>query len=269
MKTSPAKRRHCAAFTLVESMVSAGVAVISGGAVFLALNSGLNLFAKNTSANAAHQQMLKAINHMTTDVHSAVSLPQLVNSNLTNYTGTGNAAGISMQVYSMGPFPLMAMSTPTFNATKITVNTGTTTRPAVGQRVILSDYLVEEDIVASVANTGNSAWTDLTIANPVWRTCSLGANCLITNRIAFAVTNGELRYYRRASNTAIYNVLARGVTTATPFRFGAYPGGATNNRLINGTLALSDPTYSNRGYQALGLSVNFQLPMRAKLTNYR
>lgn len=250
-------------------MISTGVVVIGGSAVFLALNSGLNLFAKNTSVNAAHQQMLKAINHMTTDVHSAVSIPQLVNSNLASYTGTGSAAGISMQVYSMGPFQTTGGSSPTFNSTLITVTTGTTTRPAVGQRVIFPAHLVEEDIVASVPNASNSARTDLTIANPVWRNVGIFANCLITDRIAFAVSNGELRYYPRASDTATYHVLARGVTTATPFRFGTYPGGTTNNRMIVGTLALTDPTYSNRGYQALGLSVNFQLPMRTLLTNYR
>ena len=87
-------------FALIEIMVSTTIMMISGGIVFIILNTGMILFAKNTAINLAHQQARIAVIQMEQDLHSSVSIPQLVDANKAAVAGNGPAAGISCQLYA-------------------------------------------------------------------------------------------------------------------------------------------------------------------------
>jgi type II secretory pathway pseudopilin PulG len=273
------KRHHSkplrrAAYTLVEMLVSTSVSALAGGGIYLAVNSGLNLFAKNTSVNVAHQQLLRAVQRITKDAHLCVATPQLLDNTLA-VTNTTPAAGISLQVLWQRPFKITTGAAG--GTKKITIDTGSTgtppgPRPTAGQRIFLpGNDNTEEDITLVAANGTNAAYSDVTFQNNVWKT--IGANTagydrpvLIADKIAYVVVNGSLHFYTQQYSGGTFSWLDRGVrarniTSATPFSI-------TGFRTVNGSFTVSDPTYSNRGYKAVGMPLTFQAPFRTKLTIY-
>ena len=82
-------------YTLVELAVGAGMIGVIGLLLYSVLNLCTILGAKNTAINVAHQNARTAMTRMLRDLHSAVSLPYLVDTNGNQVTGTGPAAGIS------------------------------------------------------------------------------------------------------------------------------------------------------------------------------
>ena len=99
-----ASPRPVRGFTLVEVLIAMGILGIVGLMIFLVLNSGMVLYAKNTAVNTAHQQARAGVDEMLQNIHSSVSIPQLVDSNLQPITtiidGSGNpvqAPGIEFQ----------------------------------------------------------------------------------------------------------------------------------------------------------------------------
>jgi prepilin-type N-terminal cleavage/methylation domain-containing protein len=106
-------------FTLPEILVTMGIMTIVGLMIFLVLNSGMVLYAKNTAVNSAHQQARSGVDQMLTNIHSSVSIPQLVDANLqpvASLDGNGQpipAAGIAFQTFSAGPFPAAASAAAT------------------------------------------------------------------------------------------------------------------------------------------------------------
>src|ERR1044071_5618992 len=79
-----APRKADTAFTLPELMVTMGILGLVGLMVFLVLNSGMTLYAKNTAVNSAHQQARAGVDQMLANLHSSVSIPQLVDANATD-----------------------------------------------------------------------------------------------------------------------------------------------------------------------------------------
>ena len=271
MKTPPVNRQpRAAAFTLIEVLISTSIMAMAGGSVYLALTMGLNQFAKNISVNAAHQQLLQAFNHMERDVHASLSVPQLLNADLTPYTGTGSAAGIALQRYSMGPFNVSFAS---YGATNVNVATGSIRRPTAGQRMIIEDRFIEKDITA-VTPAGNNS--TITIASTAWSQFKTTDLATFVDRVGYVVwkpdtttnPNGELRYYPNLS-VGTYRVLAKGLRSATAFSFGTNPSsGTVNPRALLGSITIADPTYNQRGYQAIDLSVTFQVPYRGRIAYF-
>jgi prepilin-type N-terminal cleavage/methylation domain-containing protein len=279
--TSTARRTARArGFTLVELLVSSAVFVVAGGMLFLILNAGVNLVARNSSTNFAHQQLLKSIDRITRDVHGSVSIPQLVNSDRSTATGNGPAAGVTVQTYAMGPYQFtQSLVAPGNVAAKIltlaTHSTSTSVRPAAGQHAVMMATLVEDDITAAAANSSDNTKTDITLANDVDTTVN-GTNgklygnvpVLITNKISYVVVNGELRYFTSATS-ANYIVLSRLVSSTTPFSFTTNATNAASNRTLSCNLTVHDPAYSNRGFKNLDVSVNVQIPYRARLALFQ
>src|SRR5207302_7836823 len=92
-------------FTLLEIVVTGGIIGVVGVMALSMLNIGMILGAKNTAVNTAHQQARTAMLQMVTDIHSAISLPYLVdvNNNQLPANTTTAAPGIGFQLYSIGP----------------------------------------------------------------------------------------------------------------------------------------------------------------------
>src|SRR5687767_5248343 len=119
----PPSRQRAA--VLIETMVSTTTTLLTGAIISTILNTGMILFAKNTAINMAHQQARVAVLQMEQDLHSTVSIPQLVDANKNPVTGNGPAAGISFQLYAKGP--LKVASTANAGQNQISIRTGSYT----------------------------------------------------------------------------------------------------------------------------------------------
>lgn len=266
-------RTRANGWTLIEMMMSIGIFVMAGGMIYNGLNTATILYVKNTSINAAHAQMIKAVERITRDVHASASNPQLVDANRAT-TSTGPAAGITIQPVVGGPFQLTSLSMLSSSG-KVTIVTGSSPKPQIGQRVVCPAALVEDYITDVAANSSNPlTQTDLTTANSIWTAASVGTSLyypvFITTKSAYVVSGGELRYYPAStgSNNDSYVVLARGVTTRTPFTLVNGSSGTPTNSTIGATLTVNDPTFNQRGYPATDISVTFQIPYRCRVATY-
>jgi hypothetical protein len=157
------------AFTLVETMLGLLCFVVIGGVIYLLLNSGMILYAKNMSVNTAHEDTRRAVNRLLRDIHAAVSVPQLidgVNSDGTLQVHTSNttpAAGVSFQLVWIDPNNPDDSGThyiwkdPSsqvimiYNNGSCTPNTDPTCPPFAGQRLIIPLWGIEADITKATA----------------------------------------------------------------------------------------------------------------------
>ena len=153
--------------TLIEVTMAMGLLGVFGIAVYSMLNIGMILGAKNTAVNTAHQQARTAMLQMIQDLHSAVSLPALIDVNgaaLVNPAPNTAAPGISFQLWSAGPYQICADSAAGSSTINIQTPNGSNT-PVVGQRVIVQGHRIEEDIT-QVTSLGGGVYR-LTLANPL------------------------------------------------------------------------------------------------------
>lgn len=166
-------RRNChdrsnAGFTLVEMLVTICVFALAGGLIFFFLNSGMTLYAKNTAVNASHQKSRASLDKMLSNIHDAVSVPQLVgfdtvNRNFTPLAppGTGPAVGVSFQQFDAGPFLLWTGANVPASQTYVVITVPATTPPplpsstdASGLRFNIPSHKVELDVI-SIGAIGN------------------------------------------------------------------------------------------------------------------
>jgi len=87
--------------TLLELSIAMALIGAVGLSIYSMLNIGLILGAKNSAVNTAHEQARVAMLQLVQNLHSAVSLPALADSNgvMLNNPGAGTtAAGISFQL---------------------------------------------------------------------------------------------------------------------------------------------------------------------------
>jgi hypothetical protein len=146
-------------WTLVEMMVSVLCFALAGGMVFLLLNSGMILYAKNMSVNTAHQDTRRSINRLLRDIHASVSVPQLIDGfnadgSLQVHSGTTSAAGVAFQLVSQGPNYVWQDPN---SASLIMIYDGGS-KPTAGQRLIIPLFGIEADITksTSAATSGHS-----------------------------------------------------------------------------------------------------------------
>lgn len=270
---APVFRRQ-RAFSLVELSVAAGAASLLGMIVFTVLNTGMVLFAKNTAINVAHQQARMAVIQAETELHSAVSLPQLVDANRVPVDPTQSAAGISFQLFAAGPFKVTAKAAAGQN--RVTLALGTY-QPKAGQRLVIPTHQIELDLAADSTGTGarqvtlaanltNTVDIQLDDAGTLRNVDVIG---FITDRVSYVVVNGELRYYGRRSSSS-YTVLANSITSAAPFSTPQTPAGAPFFRFVAAiNLSTADTSTSNRGFKAANMFLNAQVPCRARLCAYQ
>jgi hypothetical protein len=108
----------------------------------------------NTAVNTAHQQARAGVDQMLQNIHSSVSIPQLVDSSLQPITnildGAGNpvlAPGISFQSFAAGPFPAVVNASAT--DTSITLYCpGYTPQPAW---LNIPSHNIELDVASTTA----------------------------------------------------------------------------------------------------------------------
>ena len=274
-----------------------GITVIVGLMIFLVLNSGMVLYAKNTSINTAHQQARAGVDQMLQNIHSSVSIPQLVDATLKPIAildGSGNPAtapGISFQSFSAGPFPVVVGASAT--DTSITLYCPGYT-PPVGARLNIPSHNIEFDIVSTTASGANLKFNLNTPQPPNPPPYGIGTaidiagtgveggtgttyiiTAFITVRRAYAVVGGDLRYCPSVTSNHLADlinskVITRNITSASPFTIPFGPGSPPtpqNNFVAAVNLSTADPAGSARGYGAVDMFISSKIPFRSRLTN--
>jgi hypothetical protein len=213
-----------AGFTLAEMMVSVLCFALAGGIVFLLLNSGMILYAKNMSVNTAHEDTRRSINRLLRDIHAAVAVPQFIDGfnsdgSLQVHSGTTSAAGVAFQLVAQGP--LYVWKDPSASTLIMIYDGGN--QAIAGERLIVPLWGIEADITKTVtAGTANHSnlWLMDAQGNVIDQTNTAGnapvgagkssnshnnsnnnntyAICYYTDRVAYLVQNSQLKlYYRR------------------------------------------------------------------------
>ena len=144
-------------FTITELMVVVCIIGVSGGLIYMVMETSMKLYAKNSNINITHNQARTAYMQMVQDVHTAASGIICSGSTVSEsvgYSSTGQ--GISFQVIRGGPF--MVSSNVVNGATSIPIAITSTSNfwPVPGERLIIPSYNVEADIV-SVTQSGTIA----------------------------------------------------------------------------------------------------------------
>jgi hypothetical protein len=243
-----------------------------GVALCSLLNVSLVLGAKNVALNTAHQQARTAMIQMLQDLHSAISLPYLVDTNGSQVSGSGPAAGIAFQEYSSGPHKINADVTTSQNQVSLTLTpiNGLVPTVSVGQRLVVPTHQIEDDITAVSGSGGNITVTLAhTVPVPISGTSTYTIVALITSRCAYTVSNGNLQWQGSIAKKS-FAVLGNDITSDSPFSIPQTPAGALYYRFVSAiNLSTADPNYSNRGFKAANIFLNGQIPMKARLTTYQ
>jgi hypothetical protein len=268
MKLCPNNR----GYTLIELGIFSSVFSTVGIALCSLLNVSLVLGAKNVAMNNSHQQARTAMIQMLQDLHSAVSLPYLVNADGTTASQTLPASGISFQELSSGPHKIKTDAITSQNQVSLTLTPQSGVIPAisVGQRLIIPTHQIEDDITA-VSGSGSNITVTLAHNLPVAisGTTTYTIVALITNRCAYTVANGNLQWQGSTTKKS-FAVLGNDITSNTPFSIPQTSAGALYYRFVSAiNLSTADPNYTNRGFKAANIFLNGQIPMKARLTTYQ
>lgn len=247
MKLTPGSR---AGLTLVEILFSTAMISVLGLIVYSLLNIGTILGAKNTAMNTAHQQARVALQQMSTNLHAAVSAPQLVDANGIPTT-IQPAPGISFQLWAGGPYQVTADTT---DAWKNGVQVDVTDKPFTGgiQHLIIPGYQIETDIDAKTSATTGTVTlkprsTPSPNPTPVPITVPAASpspapsiTCFLTNRFYYVVNNGTLEWHYPDPITggARVLVLATGINGPLPFTL--------SNNVVSVNLSSEDVRLSNQ-----------------------
>jgi hypothetical protein len=294
MKYSRSKQFE-AGYTLGEIMVAASCATLVGIMATVTLLAGFNLYARITANNLAHDESRIAVNRLVSDIHKAVSTPQLYDASATATNGlvtitsaTTNASCLAFQTVPDKGGPWEVKNDPG-NSELIQIDTNGWD-PQLGMRLIIPLYNIENDII-KVESNGNHK--NIWMANGEERIPKSKNGTYVityfTSRIFYAVEGGELRIYasgvdpdggtnyngvitpsvsggklvfKNGNGTAArYAVVARYITSPKPFTVPNYP----DTRYVGVNLTTSDTHYTNRGFVAVNTLVAGSIPYRAKI----
>lgn len=259
-------------YTLIELGVFSTVFSTVGVALCSLLNVSMVLGAKNVAMNTAHQQARTAMIQMLQNLHSAISLPYLVDTNGNQVNGAGPAAGIAFQEWSSGPHKIALDATTNQNqiALTLTPQGGVTPTVSVGQRLIVPTHQIEDDIT-QVSGSGKNITVTLAHNLPVAisGTQTYTIVCLVTSRCSYTVANGNLQWQGSMAKKS-FAVLENGITSDLPFSTPQTPAGALYYRFVSAiNLSTADTHYSNRGFKSANIFLNGQVPIKARLTTYQ
>lgn len=266
------KRLFSAGFTIAELVTTLACVGILGMGVFTILQTGMTLFAKNTAINLAHQQARVAVLQAESDLHSAISLPQLVDANRNAVDPAQAAAGISFQLFAAGPFKVTQAAAAGSNTVTLALNGY---RAKAGQRLVIPTHQIELDLandsttntLTLVSGIPNAIAIQLDDAGTMQNVDVIG---FITNRVSYVVINGELRNYSPDLPPPGFVVMANSITSATPFSTPQTPAGAPFFRFVAAiNLSTSDKNASNRNYKSANMFLNAQVPCRSRLCAYQ
>ena len=261
-------------FTLVELLVVTAALGIIMSAMLALLNYGLTLYARNVRVNMAHQEARNGMMRVVRDLHRAVSIPQLVDANMQPVNTAGPAAGITFQTVATDPFQIMNDPTAP-DLIQVSTTKPQPEPPSPGDHIVVLDYDVECDITnVTATGTGSNHWNVFLASGNEKRIQTKSGSfvlCYITRRIGYVVINGQLRFYPNLIATpATYSVIARNLTSATPFGIPLNQSGTPETRFTSVNFTVTDPSFSNRGYKSTSMQMaDPGVPYRCVVTKYQ
>jgi hypothetical protein len=285
MITPSASRQR--GFTIAEVSVAMGISLLVGLMIFLVLNAGMTLYAKNTAVNSAHQQARAGVDQMLANLHASVSIPQLVDANLNAASEMGAGPngspspiprqGISFQTFNAGPFPVVVDAATTDKWITLYCPGYT---PATNGRLNIPSHNIEYDITSTAVSGSNRKFNLNTPTAGIGTAIDISGNGLesdpantyviaafITTRLSYAVNGNELRYYP-TNNLNSYKVITRNIISPTPFTIPLLAGGGLQNRFVAAVnLSTVEPQFTRRGYAAVNMFISSLIPFRCRLTN--
>ena len=288
-------KRYVSGYTLIEVLFTAALIGVVGLIIYTLLVTGIILGAKNTAINTAHQQARMAMLDMVQDLHSAISLPQLVDENGAPLPAPSPGAspppaqGISFQVWSNGPYRVVGDKTVSDNTVSIQVPS-VDPAPLPSQRLIVPTHQIEDDITAVAGPTNNNngqVQYTLTLAHTlqyidpasnIARGSAISGtgsptfyniSCYIAARCSYVVNNQQLKWHGPTTHKA-FSSLGSDIMSPTPFSIPTTPAGALYHRIIAAIdLSTTDSQYNHRGFRSANILLNGQVPARARLTTYQ
>jgi type II secretory pathway pseudopilin PulG len=262
------RKRH--GYTIIELGISSAVFSTLGLTLCSLLNTTAILGAKNTAVNTAHQQARTAMVQMLQDLHSAISLPYLVDASGNQVSGAGPAEGIAFQQWSSGPHKILSDAAANQNQVHLVLTSGAGSAPVVGERLIVPTHQIEDDITAVSGTAGNYTVTlahNLPVA--ISGTTTYTITCFVTDRCSYTVSNGALQWQGPTTKKS-FAVLGTDITSPKPFSTPQTDAGALYYRFVSAVdLSTADPTYSNRNFKSANIFLNGQVPMKARLATYQ
>jgi prepilin-type N-terminal cleavage/methylation domain-containing protein len=271
-----ANLRGISGTTLIEMLVALALVAVIGLSIYALLTIGMVLGGKNAAVNTAHQQARVAMFQMVQNLHSSVSLPALTDENgtvLVNPAANSAAAGISFQLWSAGPYQIVADAAVGSPSVQIQIPDGARI-PVASQRLIIPGHQVETDI-SSVTSLGAGKYTVVLAANLPVAIQNTGppnnynTSCFITDRVSYTVKNSSLTWSGPTTRRS-YSILGSDIVSATPFTTPSTPAGALYYRFVAAiNLSTCDSKYNNRGFKSANILLNGQVPVRARLALYQ
>lgn len=275
-------------FTLVETMMACASVGVVGLAIFYTLFSGLILFTKNSAMNVSHEQARIALLQLNSDLHSAVSPPELTDSNGNLISGQGPAAGVEVQaLISTTQYCRVAANASTGQANVLVDLPSGYPTPYAGMRLIIPAYETEEN-VSSVSVSGTVATCTLATNIPTAIDVSdsngtYNVVCFFTQRVYYYVNgpapvNGVIPpltlNYIGVGRSSSYVMASADLSSYTPFSIPNNSSGTANYRYVVVTgLSAQDPATTSLntffGFGTSSIVLNGQIPPYSTLTTYQ
>ena len=288
-------KRYSRGYTLIEVLFTTALIGVVALIIYTLLVTGTILGAKNTAINTAHQQARMAMLEIVQDLHSAISLPQLVDENGAPLPAPSPGAQSSIRARNIfpalvsGPYRVVGDKTVSDNTVSIQVPS-VDPAPLPSQRLIVPTHQIEDDITAVAGpnnpNNGNVQYT-LTLAHTlqfidpasnIARGSAISGtgsptfyniSCYIAARCSYVVNNQQLRWLGPTAHKA-FSSLGSDIMSPTPFSIPTTPAGALYHRIIAAIdLSTTDSKYNHRGFRSANILLNGQVPARARLTTYQ
>jgi type II secretory pathway pseudopilin PulG len=285
---NPSRAGNQAGFTLIETVMAMATVGVVGLAIFYTLFSGLLLFTKNTAMNVSHEEARVALIQLEQDLHSAVSLPELTDSNANMIAGQGPAAGVEFQVLVQPSQYCQVTANASTGQAHVLVGipSGYPT-PYAGMRLIIPSYQIEEDVSAvSMSGTVANCTLSSNIPTAINTSDTFGSYnivCFFTQRVYYYVTGATTSYsnslslalnYIGVNKTQSYVMAANDVSSATPFSIPSTTSGAPNYRYVVAVnLSAEDPNTSALAtrfrFNTSSIMLSGQIPSYVTLTTYQ
>jgi hypothetical protein len=272
-------------------MAMVAVAAV-GLAIFYTLFTGMLLFSKNNAMNLSHEEARVALLELERNLHSAVSLPELTDSNGNVISGQGPAAGVEFQVLVQASqnCQITGSAAPGQDIITVGIPSGYPT-PYSGMRLIIPAFQIEQDVTA-VTISGSIATCTLANNLPIAVNAASGnVTGFFTQRVYYYVTadpnlppvvtdsQGDTApalqlNYIGLNKTKSYVMAASGLTAQTPFSIPNNSNGTPNfHNVLAANLSALDPSTSSLitrfKFNTASIALNAQIPVYSTLTTYQ
>jgi hypothetical protein len=216
-------RTGCGAGSLTELLLGLGISAVAVALLLAGLGRVLDLYARDMGSLVAQEEGRSAITRFETEIRNSASAPLLIDAAGNPIAGEGPAPGLRFARLVGGPFPVHNNAGE--NSTNIRLRTGSFV-PRVGDVLEVPTHGVRRVIDSVAAEKATPTVRNLRLDG------ALGVDLLvqaggggdvsiiayITRAHTFSVENHELRLRPGARAGSPFDVLARNVESAEPFR---------------------------------------------------